>query len=358
VNFQSSPANTLNTNSRGVTSTDAIYIQDAWQINPKLKLVVGGREEKWEAFNGSNFANNRNVSYQDKTVYAFSPKASISYQFSDDWGIRTSYGRGVRFPTVNELFKTITVKQGLTGSGTDATPAQVAALPAPYNAGLNNPNLKPETADSWEIALERVLTNGLWRTSLFGEEKEDALVSQIDNTTLANITAGGTTGFSFSSVQNIDKVRTYGVETSLQANNLFVRGFDLSGSVTYVHTRIEKDTANPALEGTQLPLIPVVRAALLGVYHASDKLSYSLGWRFSGRQHSGLYNTTTNQYPDPNPGVYGGRSNFSVFDAKVLYKVADHWSASVGVDNITNEKYFTLYPYAQRTLFASARFDF
>lgn len=346
-NWQTSSAATLNTNSRGVTATEAIYIQDAWQISPNWKLVVGGREEQWEASGGSNYANGTTVSYQSKTVRAFSPKASLSYQLSDDWGLRGSYGRGVRFPTVNELFKNIGITQ--VGGGA-ATAAQLAGFPAPYNVALtNNPDLRPETADSWEFTVERFLQNGLWRTSLFGEEKKDALISQADITTLP--------GYSISNVQNVDKVRTYGIETSLQTRDLLIRGLDLSGSLAYVHSRIEKDAANPGLENTQLPLIPVWRASLLGVYHASDALSYSLGYRYSGRQHSGLFNTTTNQYPDPNPNVYGGRSSFNVFDAKVLYKFAKQWSASVGVDNIGNEKYYTLYPYSQRTFFASLKFD-
>jgi iron complex outermembrane receptor protein len=137
-----------------------------------------------------------------------------------------------------------------------------------------------------------------------------------------------------------------------------MRGFDLSGSVAYVHSRIAKDIANPGLEGTELPLIPVWRASMLGVYHASDALSYSLGWRYSARQHSALFNTTTQQYPDPNSQVYKGRSSFSVFDAKVLYKLDKQWSASVGIDNIGNAKYFTMYPYQQRTYFASMKFDY
>ena len=166
--------------------------------------------------------------------------------------------------------------------------------------------------------MERFLANSVWRTSLFGEERKDALVSQTDLTTLP--------GFSISSVQNIDKVRTYGIETSLQTNDLWVRGFDLSGSVAYVHSRIAKDTANPGLEGTELPLIPAWRASMLGVYHASDALSYSLGWRYSARQHSALFNTVTQQYPDPNSQVYMGRSSFSVFDVKVLYKIDKQWS--------------------------------
>ncbi|HJV73053.1 MAG TPA: TonB-dependent receptor, partial [Noviherbaspirillum sp.] len=300
-NWRTSSAGALTSNSRGVTSTDAIYVQDAWQVSPSVKLVVGGREERWEASNGSNYANGTNVDYQDKTRRAFSPKASLSYLASDDWSLRTSLGRAVRFPTVGELFKNVGITR--VGGG-NPTAAERAAFPAPYNVALtNDPNLKPETADAWEISAERALANGVWRTSLFGEEKKDALVSQSDITTLP--------GFSISSVQNVDKVRTYGIETSLQTNDIWVRGLDLSGSITYVHSRIVKNRANPGLEDTHLPLIPVWRASLLAVYHASDALSYSLGWRYSGRQHSGLFNPATQQYPDPNPDVYGGRSTFS-----------------------------------------------
>jgi iron complex outermembrane receptor protein len=147
------------------------------------------------------------------------------------------------------------------------------------------------------------------------------------------------------------------IETSLQSRDMFINGLDITGSVGYVHARITEDVANPGLEGTELPLVPVWRASLLGVYHQSDALSYSLGWRYSGRQHSGLFNTSTQEYPDPNPNVYGGRSTFSIFDAKLLYKVTKQWSASIGIDNIGNTKYFTLYPYAQRTFFAGIKFD-
>lgn len=346
-NWQTSGAGALNINSRGETGTQALYLQDAWQLSPGMKLVLGGREEKWDASKGSNYAAGKNVTYQDKTAYAFSPKASLSYQASDELALRGSFGRGVRFPTVGELFKNVGITQ--VGGGA-ATPAQIAGFPAPYNVALtNNPNLKPEIADSWEFAVERFLQNGLWRTSLFGEEKQDALVSQSDITTLP--------GFSISSTQNVDKVRTYGIETALQTSDMLIRGLDISGSVAYIHSRIVQDVAAPGLVDTELPLIPVWRASLLGTYHASNELSYSLGYRFSGRQHSGLLNTTTMQYPDPNSNVYGGRSTFGVFDAKVLYKFAKQWSASVGVDNIGNVKYFTLYPYAQRTYFASVKFD-
>ena len=172
------------------------------QLSPALKLVAGGRMESWKASDGSNFANGIKVTYQDSTAKAFSPKLSLAYQATDSLSLRSSYGRATRFPTVGELFKNVGIKNL---SGANATPAEIAAFPAPYNNALtNNPNLKPESADSWEFTAERFLANGMWRTSLFGEEKQDALISQTDITTLP--------GFSISSVQNIDKVRTYGIE--------------------------------------------------------------------------------------------------------------------------------------------------
>ncbi|NTV68728.1 MAG: TonB-dependent receptor [Azonexaceae bacterium] len=348
-NWQISNAGALNTNSRGETTTTAIYIQDAWQITPKWKLVVGGREEHWEAKDGSNYASTSgNVSYPDKSVWAFSPKASLSYLVNDDWALRGSYGRGTRFPTVNELFKNVGIT--VAGTNTAATAGQIAGFPAPYNTAFtNNPNLKPESADSWEFTVERFLANGLWRTSLFGEEKRNALISQTDLTTIP--------GFSISSVQNVDKVRSYGLETSVQANDVLVRGLDLMGSVAYIHSRIVENAANPGLEGTEQTLLPAWRASAVGVYHQSEALSYSLGWRYSARQHASLYNTATRQYNDPNADTYMGRSSFSVFDAKVLYKFAKQWSASLGIDNITNVKYYTQYPYSQRTIFAGVKFD-
>lgn len=342
----------LSINSRGQTEAQALYLQDAWQLHPDWKLVAGGRWEKWNAFNGSNYATNNNVSYGDRTIYAFSPKASLTFQATDDWSVRGSYGRGVRFPTVGELFTNLGIK---TSSGGTPTALQIAALPAPYNvAKTNDPNLKPEKVNSFELTAERIFEKGLWRTSYFYENKEDALISQTDFTTLLNFG-----GYQISSVQNVDRVRTNGVETSLQMRDLMVNGFDLTGSVTYVDSTITKDSKNPGLEGTDQPRIPAWRATLLGVFHANNKLTFTLAGRYSGHQHNSLYSTTTKSYADVNPDVYGAVSHYFVMDAKAMYKFADRWSASLGVNNLNNFKYYVNpNPYPQRTWFAEMNFDY
>ncbi len=339
----------LSTNSRGETETQALYLQDAWKFSPNWQLVAGGRYEKWDASNGSNFATGTNVKYGVRSVHDFSPKVSLSFQASDAWSLRGSYGKGVRFPTVGELFTNIGIK---TAAGGTPTAGQIAALPAPYNlAKTNDPNLQPEKVNSFELVVERALGSGLWRTSVFYEDKDDALISQTDFTTLP--------GFQISSVQNVDKIRTRGVETALQMNDLLVDGFDLNGSVTYVDSTITKDNKNPGLVGTDQPRIPAWRATLVGIYRANDKLSFSMAGRYSGHQHNALYDTTQKKYTDVNPDVYGAVSHYFVVDAKAVYKVSNQWSASVGVNNLNNFKYYVNpNPYPQRTWFASMKFDY
>jgi iron complex outermembrane receptor protein len=57
--------------------------------------------------------------------------------------------------------------------------------------------------------------------------------------------------------------------------------------------------------------------------------------------------------------VYGAVSHYFVMDAKAVYKVADRWSAAVGINNLNNFKYYVNpNPYPQRTWFASMKFDY
>jgi iron complex outermembrane receptor protein len=316
-------AGALKTNSLGKTETQALYLQDAWRFASDWKLVVGGRQEQWKAYDGSNYnsanaAAYRQLNYSNRTDSAFSPKASLSYQASMDWALRGSLGKAYRFPTVTEMFQTISL---------------------PGNVKVNDPNLKPEQVISGEFTVERALESGLLRISLFQEDKKDALISQTDT---ANVT----------SVQNVDKVRTRGIETALQVSDIGIRGFDLSGSVTYTDSKILQNNRRPAYVGMKQIRIPDWRATLVGTYHASDSLTFSLAARHSGRQ----YNTLDNS--DINPNTYGGTSSFNVVDAKAVYKFTKQWSTAFGVNNIGDYKSYSAHPYPQRTVFANLKFDY
>ena len=52
-------------------------------------------------------------------------------------------------------------------------------------------------------------------------------------------------------------------------------------------------------------------------------------------------------------------SHYSVFDARLVYKVSAQWSAAVGINNIGDFKYYVNpNPYPQRTMFASMKSDY
>ncbi len=310
--------------SEGKTETQAVYLQDAWRFAPDWKAVFGVRAESWRAFDGTNAnatSTPTSVDYASRHETAISPKVALSLQATPDWLLRASLGKATRFPTVSELFQTIT-------SGA--------------NKLVNDPNLKPESVWSGELSAERGVGAGLLRLSLFQENKRDALYSQTDTTVSPNVT----------SIQNVDKIRTRGVEAAWQLFDVGLPGLDLGGSVTYADSVILENSRNPATEGKKQPRIPDWRAKLVATYHQGDALAYTLAARYSGNQHIALDNL------DSNPATYGGASKYFIVDARVVYRVAKQWSASVGIDNLNNYKAYVAHPWPRRTVFAGLKYDY
>jgi iron complex outermembrane receptor protein len=304
----------------GDTTLTSLWAQDAWRFAPAWKTVLGLRVENWRAFNGSISNATTTNTFADRDETHLSPKAALSWQTSDDWTLRASVGRAVRMPTVSELF------QGSI-SATDIV--------------NNDPDLKPEKSWTTELTAERELGHGVLRTTLFFERTTDALYSQV------NATAGGTVA----TIQNVDAIRTAGLELALQTSDLIVKGFDLSGSVTYANSKIVRNDKFPASVGMWQPRVPQWRAALLASYSPDERWSGSLGLRYSGKQYGQLDNS------DPNCYSYTGFSPFLVADLRLQYRVDKQWTLSAGVDNLNNKRYWAFHPYPQRTVHAEVGFD-
>ncbi len=318
-----------NAGARGSTRTQAVYVQDKWTFDPKWALTFGGRLEHWEAFDGRNQATiggqMRTVEYSEKSETRFSPKVGISFDPDPGWGFRAALGKAYRFPTVSELYQAIT-------SG----PTLVE----------NNPDLAPEKVYSGELTVERRFGNGLLRTTLFQEEKYDALISQ-------TITTGvGCIGVTCSFIQNVDRIRTRGVEFAGQWQDVWLHGLDLMGSLTLTEAEILRNEAAPATVGNKPVRIPSSMAKLVTTYHHGNAWTHSLAMRYSGRQ----YNTLDNS--DINPDTYIAASRFFFVDLRSTYRFADRWTAAIGIDNLNNYKAYARHPYPQRTAFVQLKFDY
>lgn len=325
ANWHGGPNGDLTAASHGKTRTQALYVQDVWDLAPRWRLTLGGRQEYWRAFDGVNLDHSttpQHVAYPDQHRHDFSPKAALSFDVTPDLMTRLSFGRAIRYPTVTELYQQVT-------SGNELV--------------QNNPNLRPEDVHAYDWTTVYTQPAATYRISVFRENRRHALFSQTDTSISPNLTQ----------IENIDRVRIWGIETAVDAHDVLVHGLDVSGSVTYAESTIPGDTHAPAAVGKQFPRIPRWRARASLVYRPSERLSYALGYRYSSGAFSQLLNT------DVNHDVYGGISHYSVFDAKLSYHLTPRLTGSVGIDNLGNEKYYVSpHPYPQRTAFAGLHYDY
>jgi iron complex outermembrane receptor protein len=324
----------LFSSSRGKTRTQALWAQDAWQIDPTVLATLGLRYEWWRAYDGFNFATASSgagfpVTQPEVERSGISPKASVAWRVDRDWRAMASFGKALRFPTVGELYQNVQTGQTFTQA---------------------NPFLRPEKVLAAELALERKLVGGRVRVSLFEEHVTDALISQ------TSTIAGVAVPVSF--VQNVDKTRQRGIELVGERKNAFIKGLELGGSATWVAAQITKNdgfvpaTPGATSAGKRTPYVPRWRATATATYRPDDKFVYTLAARYSTRQYATVDNS------DTNPSTYQGFDSYFVTDVRVRYLADRHWSAALGIDNLNNRKYFLFHPFPQRTVSAELKYDF
>ncbi|MDB5956769.1 TonB-dependent receptor [Ramlibacter sp.] len=325
----------------GKTRLRSAWAQDAWSFAPAWKTVLGGRYERWDAYDGLTFiagtptATNLtpppllNTPQATRSESHFSPKAAVSWQWRPDTVIKASVGRAVRMPTVQELYGATSTTNSLF---------------------INDPNLRPEKSWTTELSLEKDLGNALVRATLFTENTHDAIYSQL-------LPVIGTNGnlINVSRVQNVDRIATQGLEFAANAADVWLHGLELQGSLTYAHSIIKENAGFVVTPGDTIgkrqPNIPLWRATALANYHWSQQLSTSIAARYSGKQFRTLNNSDVNGF------TYQGVSKFFTVDLRAVYQATKATSVAFGIDNVNNYQYWNFHPYPQRTYVAEMKVD-
>jgi iron complex outermembrane receptor protein len=305
--------------SRGHTRTLAVWGEDDWALSPALSLTLGARYEWWKAYGGRIFplAPPASPDQPGRSASGLSPKASLRWH-AHRWSATLSTARALRFPTVSELYQSVSV------GGEPRSP---------------NPNLKPENAFSTELSIERRLGGaGRVRLSLFHESIKDALASQT-----APFPDDPQRLVSF--VQNIGRVRTNGIEIAFDKLDLLPR-FDLSGSVTVADPRTVSDPAFPAAEGKLIPQVPKRKATAVATWRPTDRLALTAAARYASRSFGTIDNS------DVVGHTYQGFEGYFVADARAVYRLSRSLSVSGGVENLTDKRYFLFHPFPGRTVTA------
>jgi iron complex outermembrane receptor protein len=303
---------------QGRSTLTSLWGQDAWRFAPNWRAVLGLRGEQWRTDGGAYQTTAVGAPpaprFDDRNDMAWSPKAAVAYQLADDWTLKASLGRSVRVPTLTELYQV---------RGYDGT-------------------LRPERSWTSEWTAEHALDEGLLRATFFAEHTKDALYSQAADPSVST---------SINTIQNVDVIRTRGLELAAQAEHVIWRALDLSASLTYADSRILRNDNNPASVGRWQPRVPRWRANLLATWRVDEAWRLTLGSRYSGRQYGQLNNS------DINDDAFGAFSRFWVTDVRATWRIAKPWSAAFGIDNLNNARYWAFHPYPQRTFHAELRYD-
>ena len=305
----------------GTTQLSSAFAQDTWRWSERWTSTFGLRFEHWQARDGKLANASTEIGFARRSEDTISPKAALAFALTPDWTLQGSIGRAVRFPTVSELY------QGSISTDTIVN---------------NDPDLKPERSTTTELSLLRRFDNGSLRATIFNERTRDALYSQTNVTVTPNVT----------NIQNVDAIRTTGLELAAQFTDVAIEGLDINASVTFADSIIRENDNFPASVGHWQPRVPRWRANLLANYRWGEHWNFTAGARYSGEQ----FNTLDNS--DVHSHAYTGTSPFFVIDVRARYKYDAHWSAAVGIDNLNNQTYWNFHPYNQRTWSAEIRFDY
>ena len=304
----------------GDTDLTSLWLQDAWRFAPEWKAIVGARAERWTAHDGLIANASTAFGYAARRQQAISPKAAVGFTGFEGWELRGSYGHALRFPTVSELYQ---------GAIVDNVIAN------------NDPSLRPERSNTIEATVERSWARASARLTYFHELTHDALYSQTNVNVVPNVT----------NIQNVDRIRTNGLEFAGSSRGWPLSSIDFAASVTYADSKIVADAQFPAAIDKQQPRVPRWRGAAYVTWRATDAVSATLGARYSGKQYATLDNS------DPNGASYTGFSPFLVFDARVRYRFDRHWTGSLGIDNFNDRTYWAFHPYPKRTFVAEVGYD-
>jgi iron complex outermembrane receptor protein len=263
------------------------------------------------------------LAHPQRSGSSVSPKAAIGFDPTDDWTLKASLGRAVRWPTVSELYQ-----GGINNLGQQVN---------------TNPDLRPERSWTVELSAQHNRDSLQWRVTPFFENTHDALYAQLNAGTNTN------------TVQNVDHVRTTGLETAFQVQDVFLRGFDLSGSLTYTRSKVVADSGylvTPGdVVGKDQVRVPRWRGSVVATWRANERVSATLGARYGSRQYSQLNNADVNGF------AYTAASKYAVVDVRLLWRIDRRWSAALGIDNLNNYKYWNFHPYPQRTFSGELKYD-
>ncbi len=292
----------------------ALYVQDTMQLSPRLTLVAGARRERYKisasdwfdpTAPGGAFGSGAAPGSQEESEHAY--ELGLRYQFAGEWAAVGRIGRSYRFANVDEIYE----------------------FSGPPQFSREFQFLRPQTAQTYEVGLERRTASGALRATFFNIDVTDEIHLDAFSTGIGNT--------------NLPPTRRRGLE--LEVQQALGRTLRLTGSYSYTKAGfLEGTLANVMIAGKTVPLV------------SPHKLNVGASWAVAPKTRlNALVTYVSSQFMDNDEGNTLGVKipAYTVADLKLVWQEGG-WRVSAAVNNLLNEKY---YNYAVRSQFVADRYN-
>ena len=277
------------------------YIQDEIAVNDKLDVIAGIRYDSFDLDPQSDDAYLANgvgvlepAGYNESSI---SPKLSAIYKINPDLSLYGLYARGFRAPNYVDMNSSFTNVQRR------------------YTT-YSNPDLKPETSDTFEVGLRKFTDKFDWNISGFFSKYDDYIEQH-------SYIGRSASGFLEYKSMNKDEIEIYGTEIEAQYRfNPDATGISLIASLGYQHG--ENTRTDSALDSIE----PLKAITIVRYKNPNNKLTVDLKNTHVGgpRVESG----TTTFVPD----------SYNKVDLIGSIKQSERLEVDLGVYNLFDERYY------------------
>lgn len=293
-------------------SSRAVFLQDeifagSWIITPGLRYDHFDLDVKTQ----DGFAPPAKTPAKSLSGSAVVPKLGMLYKVNADWNAYASFAGGFRAPNAQQI-------NGVFDSST--VPAVLLA----------NPDLKPEKSQNVEIGVRALFEKFNLDVAVFSGRYQDLIY---DKKPLGGKGIAGDPAI-FQTV-NVDKAKIEGFEIRGQVQLAEIAGGKLSSPFAYGRTRGTDEVAHT-------PLSSINPSKLYaGLRYTND----SWDWQLNARHQAGKEEADLSSPYLPKPAVPPRVRQFLVpgvttLDMQVQWIIQKNWRINLGVDNISNKKYW------------------
>jgi hemoglobin/transferrin/lactoferrin receptor protein len=289
---------------RVTTERADIYLQDEISLlDDRLTLTAGVRLAYYsiDPTGDASYPGLPGYSPEKQDSLELIKRAGAIYKLTDTYSVYASYGEGFKMPTSAQLFQ----------SSND---------PFSGSSIIPNPNLKPESVDSYEVGFRGELDKGYFTVAAFYSDYKNFIRSlqPVDLVGPGGIPVVGYTS------DNVEDVRLWGLEFGGEYE--IMTDTTLSGSISWSkgRQRLSETATNTAFNGA----MPV--NAVIGLKHVVP--DYNLQFEVFGNFAAGRTGNAvaTNFLP----------SGYAVFDTYAKWTPRENFELTLGVENIFDRRYF------------------